>query len=342
MPTQKEIYNYTLALGDKDRQEIIKDIADRAIVPYQLEVHPPPRGTKVCWMECPWCYGLNHAIDLAEKISSERLLEVLKEINSQNLSPILPIRKVVFSGVATDPLYTNPGLMESMIKNLIEYGVEFGIHTKLLNISLDLIDIVLSSVNEGRDYISVSLDAGTSGTYNAVYNVKSGNPFDRVIKNISNITSQCSVGKPKIVATYLLDNHNAKRSEIIAAVIRCQEVGVQSIRFSVPQKPYSLADDLHFEMISDQNIALAKEVIMALNDTDIEVIFMDYHEAPWIQEDRILPCHSQWIYPTIGIDGYLYPCCQVATSEFKELRLADLKSTSFWSAYYTYTYQDAI
>ena len=34
-------------------------ILDKTIIPYQVEFQAPPRGKKICWLECPYCYGLS-------------------------------------------------------------------------------------------------------------------------------------------------------------------------------------------------------------------------------------------------------------------------------------------
>jgi len=34
-------------------------IINKTVVPYQVEFQPPPASKKkICWLECPYCYGL--------------------------------------------------------------------------------------------------------------------------------------------------------------------------------------------------------------------------------------------------------------------------------------------
>ena len=36
-----------------------KKIIEKKIIPHQVEFQAPPRGKKICWLECPYCYGLS-------------------------------------------------------------------------------------------------------------------------------------------------------------------------------------------------------------------------------------------------------------------------------------------
>ena len=36
-----------------------EDILEKKIIPHQVEFQAPPRGKKICWLECPYCYGLS-------------------------------------------------------------------------------------------------------------------------------------------------------------------------------------------------------------------------------------------------------------------------------------------
>ena len=74
-----------------------KNILEKKIIPYQVEFQAPPRGSKICWLECPYCYGLS-AEDTKERLEKNRGIEILKQILDGG------VRKIIFAGYATDPL----------------------------------------------------------------------------------------------------------------------------------------------------------------------------------------------------------------------------------------------
>ena len=56
-----------------------KKILEKKIIPHQVEFQAPPRGEKICWLECPYCYGLS-AEDTKERLQKKRGLEILNQI----------------------------------------------------------------------------------------------------------------------------------------------------------------------------------------------------------------------------------------------------------------------
>jgi MoaA/NifB/PqqE/SkfB family radical SAM enzyme len=142
----------------------------------------------------------------------------------------------------------------------------------------------------------------------------------------------------------LLCKSNCALETIDLAIKSCADNGIEHIRFSIPQLQYSNRG-LRGNLISKDKAGQIKEYIKKRAegaDAQTEIFFIDFlHEqAKDSFKGRILPCFSRWFYPTIGIDGYLYPCCQVATSEFKPLRISNLNEKSFWNSFYNYQYPD--
>ena len=43
----------------KNYDDLKKKILKKKIIPHQVEFQAPPRGKKICWLECPYCYGLS-------------------------------------------------------------------------------------------------------------------------------------------------------------------------------------------------------------------------------------------------------------------------------------------
>ena len=74
-----------------DLEEFKKNLMEKKIIPHQVEFQAPPRGKKICWLECPYCYGLS-AEDTKERLEKERGLEILKQILSGG------VKKIIFAG----------------------------------------------------------------------------------------------------------------------------------------------------------------------------------------------------------------------------------------------------
>ena len=55
--------------------EFKKNILNKEIKPYQVEFQAPPRGKKICWLECPYCYGLS-AEDNGVRLEKTRGVEI--------------------------------------------------------------------------------------------------------------------------------------------------------------------------------------------------------------------------------------------------------------------------
>ena len=60
-----------------DSPEILKEqIINKKIIPHQVEFQPGSNSKKICWLDCPYCYGIS-AIDEGERISEERSVSSL-------------------------------------------------------------------------------------------------------------------------------------------------------------------------------------------------------------------------------------------------------------------------
>ena len=143
----------------KDITNFKKKIFEKKIIPHQVEFQAPPRGKKICWLECPYCYGLS-AKDNGERLEKKRGLEILKQILEGG------VRKIIFAGYATDPL--NCSYIDDLLDLTIQSKSVFGFNTKALRISDNFFNILESKKIVDESYISLSIDAGSNeqeGTY---------------------------------------------------------------------------------------------------------------------------------------------------------------------------------
>ena len=69
-----------------DYAQFRRQVLDKTIIPHQVEVQPASPSKEICWLKCPWCYGLS-ATDTGERLPPERATEIM----SSGLFPSNPI-----------------------------------------------------------------------------------------------------------------------------------------------------------------------------------------------------------------------------------------------------------
>ena len=160
----------------KDFKIFRDEIIQKKIIPYQVEFQAPPRGKKICWLECPYCYGLS-ADNNGERLSKERGLEILKQILDGG------VKKIIFAGYATDPL--NCSYIGELLDLTISNKAVFGFNTKALKISDTFLNALKNNKTIDGSYISLSVDAGSNETYNLIHDVKAKKVkiYDQVLNN---------------------------------------------------------------------------------------------------------------------------------------------------------------
>jgi sulfatase maturation enzyme AslB (radical SAM superfamily) len=154
----------------KDFKIFRDEITQKKIIPYQVEFQAPPRGKKICWLECPYCYGLS-ADNNGERLSKERGLEILKQILDGG------VKKIIFAGYATDPL--NCSYIGELLDLTISNKAVFGFNTKALKISDTFFNALKNNKISDSSYISLSVDAGSNETYNPVIKDNKGVEYEK-------------------------------------------------------------------------------------------------------------------------------------------------------------------
>ena len=77
---QKELEKYQFQTEYvKNITQFKQSLFNKKLIPYQVEFQAPPRGKKICWLECPYCYGLS-AEDNGERLDKDRGIKILDEI----------------------------------------------------------------------------------------------------------------------------------------------------------------------------------------------------------------------------------------------------------------------
>ena len=319
--------------------EFLTKVKSKKVIPYQLEVQPGRiKGDKICWLSCSYCYG-GSSKNTSEKLSPERYIDLLEQtVNGPNGG----INKIIFAGYATDPF--NYEYIDGLVEKSINLNQIIGVHTKLIKISDKMLKLLTSRKNKD-DYITVSLDAGDSLTYNKAHNL---NPkvkiFDKVLDNITELVKLKKQKKSliDISVNYLITNENSNLETIERCINKLTKIGVDSIRFTFPQSPRGQDHKENpFAPLSKNKDLIISTVTkkiedLANNNINTRLTIFDYDKQININEPRTLPCFARFIFPAISYDGYLSNCSQSGAVHFRNMSLGNLSKINFWDAYYNY------
>jgi MoaA/NifB/PqqE/SkfB family radical SAM enzyme len=315
------------------RNEIIK----KEIIPYQVEFQAPPRGKKICWLECPYCYGLS-ADNNGERLSKERGLEILKQIIGGG------VKKIIFAGYATDPL--NCDYIGELLDLTISNKAIFGFNTKALKISDTFFNALKNNKIPDSSYISLSVDAGSNETYNLIHDVKAKKVkiYDQVLKNAKKLGEIKKENYFDLSAAYLVNINSANVNDYENFINDFMGVGCNVLRFSFPQPPKDIKtekgvvptqEEINF-YISDLNKLKKKYE----NENCLIIITNPDGEHDIYNKPRTLPCYARYLFPTVGFDGWLYNCSQSSSPNFRSTALGNLNIDDFWKLFYNYDSQN--
>jgi len=305
----------------------------KRVTPHQVEWQPGPPGQKICWLECPYCYG-GSAEMTAERLPLARALDVLHEMADGPGKPdVGGVQKIVFAGYATDPLYSKD--ITALVTAALGYKMTVGFNTKAIHVPRNLL-AVLAAMKTPKSYVSVSVDAGSNQVYNEVHGVKTNAKlYDQVLENIE-LLVETGI---EVAATYLVNRLNSSSNEIETFLEHTLEAGVDVIRFAFAQLPRG-ANEMPTVPTLDECRIFADRIRALLgiwHSHGTEIIIADADaEYNLFRKERTLPCVARWVYPTVGYTGLLYPCSQTGAPDFDSIALGDLRTHSFWDLYYDY------
>lgn len=325
-------YNFK---GDyvKNFENFRDEIVQKKIIPYQVEFQAPPRGKKICWLECPYCYGLS-ADNNGDRLSKERGLEILKQILDGG------VKKIIFAGYATDPL--NCSYIGELLDLTISNKAIFGFNTKALKISDTFFNALKNNKISEGSYISLSVDSGSNETYNLIHDVKAQKAkiYDQVLNNAIRLGKIKEENYFDLSAAYLVNTHSANFNDYENFVNDFMAAGCNVLRFSFPQPPKDKKTDkgvvptqeeINY-YISDLNKLKRKYE----NDKCLIIITNPDGDHDIYNKPRTIPCYARYLFPTVGFDGWLYNCSQSSAPNFRSTALGDLTKDDFWKLFYNY------
>ena len=308
-------------------------IEEKKIIPYQVEFQPPPKSKKkICWLECPYCYGLS-ALDNGDRFSKDRSLEILKQILEGG------VKKIIFAGYATDPLYCK--YIEDLLELTVKKKAIFGFNTKALKISEKFFEILNKNELENGSYISLSVDAGTNETYNKIHNIRSSSPiYDRVLKNVKKLGNIKKSNFFDLSVAYLVNINSCNAYDYEKFINDFIDAGCNVIRFAFPQPPKDINTEKGVIPAESEILSYSKDLIelkKKYENKDCLILISNPDKDNDIyNKPRTTPCFARFVFPTVGFDGWLYNCSQSSAPNFRSTALGDLKIRDFWDLFYNY------
>jgi len=321
-----------------DPEAFLERVRDRPVVPYQVEVQPGHlKGGKICWLECSYCYG-GSSVDDGRRLSAERLLDVVRQTAD---GPHGRVGKIILAGYATDPLHYEG--IEDLVEATLANGQVTGFNTKALRVSPRLVELLADPRAADTSYFNVSVDAGSSETYNRAHDVSSkADLYGKVLDNLRRIAEarDASGATRDLSASYLLTRVNWSEDEVQGFLADTERAGVDLVRFTFPQLPRHMAEegDSIIPTRSEAREAYRRlaPLIEGASTDRRKTMILDVDSKFTVVPRRVLPCMARFVFPAVGFDGYLYPCSQSAAPQFRPLSLGDLAERDFWDAYYDY------
>ena len=310
-------YRYVDILKEHMGGDLSRVFDGQLIYPRQLEIHLPGDGVKPCDFECYYCQGriLRRPLGNWEEAGLRLLEKIAGRVDYQ-----------IYGGAYTEPMM-NPWLFD-YLEMTKRYGSSFGIHTsgsRLLE--NEAWSVVAGLADSVLDYVSISLDAGCRSSHSMTKHC-SEKWWSRIIGGIRALV--CERGSrdyPVVRICYLMNGINCRPEEIAGMVALAKDLGVDSLRFSVPYALYGwdfervkVYRDLHEVPFGER---CAKVVAPFLSAHVSERPFVFWHPPQF--QDVLKMTFSECIYSyyqiTLGADGDVYRCSSTASPSFPANRL---------------------
>jgi len=243
---------------------------------------------------------------------------------------------MIYGGNYSEPLM-NPYILP-FLSVTKKYGSYFGIHTNgsylyTLEEVQGLLTQMCSLATDRQDYLSISLDAGFPHSHRVTKNTGES-WFWEIIDGIeAAVKVRGERGYPSIRVCYLLNKVNSGRDELEHIVRICKELGVDSLRFSIPYDLYGLnfKKVKHYKEVHEvgKRNEYEERLEGLLSDSESDRPYVFYLGPEMQDVDRM--CFRQCIYSyyqiTLGADGVVYRCSSTATPTFPANQLGEIPNS---------------
>jgi len=194
----------------------------------------------------------------------------------------------------------------------------------------NFLSTICQLADSSEDYISISLDAGNAESHCKTKRLKE-NFFDRIIDGLrTTVSIRGNSSSPSIRVCYLLNNTNSSKIEIENIIRIMQDIGVDSLRFSIPYDNYgkNISQVIKYkntiEKKQDQKFREILESGIIDSSNHKPKIFYISPECQDVEKMNFQRCCYSYYQITLGADGYVYRCSSTATPSFKMNRLGKI------------------
>ena len=286
------------------------------IYPRQLEIHLPGSGKNRCNFDCDYCQG--NELDMSLGPWETKVLTLLEKLKGK-----IPYH--VYGGAYTEPLM-NKYFMD-YIRMTKKYKNNFGIHSNgSLLFDLEnkkgLVTELVGLAESELDYFSCSLDAGSIESHKKVKNVKV-DYFTKIIDGLElMVKARGENSYPKIRVVYLITEQSDSPEEIEYISKKMREIGVDSLRFSIPYANYGRSFDEVKKYRDEFEIPFGKKCFnmvqkyLSKDKKDKTYIFWHDPEFQSVDKMNFKQCIYSYYQITFGADGSVYKCSSTATPSF--------------------------
>lgn len=314
-------YQYINILEEHLGNDLTKIFNKKLIYPRQLEIHLPADHKRSCNFSCFYCQGrlLNKSLAPFEK----KALKLVDKLKGR-------VPFMIYGGAYTEPTL-NPYLLK-FLKVTKKHGSNFGIHTngsllKNLEKKKSFLSELCHIAASSQDYLSISLDAGTTKSHMKSKNLKK-NYFDEIIGGIKMaVKIRGNANKPAIRVCYLLNEFNSSEKEIKGIIELMKKIKVDSLRFSIPYDVYGKNFDVvreykkNVEIKQDKKYMKMLSPLMSKSSRARPHIFYLPPQYQDVDKMNFRQCIYGYYQITLAADGYVYKCSSTATPSFKMCRL---------------------
>lgn len=298
------------------------------VYPRQFEIHLPGDHKRSCNLFCPHCAGKFFRKDLGTWEMDG--LELLNKLEGK-----IPYH--IYGGAYTEPLL-NPYYMV-YLHTTKRYDNHFGIHTNgSLLLKLEEQQGWLTELNristDDVDYLSVSLDAGFPWSWAKTKGTKQESIFNEIIAGMKKaVEIRKKRGKGHAIRLcYLISPYSDSPENFGAIVSIAKEIGLDSLRFSIPFGCYNQSFDKIREYKRDREVLMdtiyRERLKPFLSRSKRAKPYIFYTGPEFTDVDRF--DFRQCVYPyyqvTAGADGFFYRCSTTSTPTAKHCRLGQITS----------------
>ncbi|TRZ52681.1 radical SAM protein [bacterium] len=322
-PAEYQYWNHLMTHLHGDNQAFFNG---KLYYPRQFEIHLPGNHIRPCDLQCPHCAGKYVQKDLGTWEMDG--LDLLNKLQGK-----IPYH--IYGGNYTEPLLNT--YFMTYLQMTKKYGNHFGIHTNgTMLYRLEEQFGWLTELNristDKVDYLSISLDAGSPRSWGKTKGTRNEYLFSEIIQGVRRaVAIRKNTGKGHAIRLcYLISPWSGSPEEFKTIIETAKEIGVDSLRFSIPFAPYNQSFDKIRKYKVDCELPMTDvyehqlESYLSKSEKERPYIFYTGPEFTDIDKFDFQKCIYCYYQITYGADGYAYKCSTTATPTMAMCRLGKI------------------